>query len=87
MWGSYRVNIENYNLQGEPTNWPNLMKHQVTTKKIVRMGNNISSLCASNNNNKVMKNILENAYLYEGKIDCFHDGNHYTLMKYAFIGG
>lgn len=30
----------------------NLMKHQVTTKKIVRMGNNISSLCASNNNNK-----------------------------------
>ena len=46
-------------LQGEPrkryyrVNPANLMKHQVTTKKIVRMGNNISSLCASNNNNKV----------------------------------
>jgi len=28
------------------------MKHKVTGKRIVKMGNNISSLCSSNNNNK-----------------------------------
>jgi len=28
------------------------MKHKVTGKKIVRMGNNLSSLCSSNNNNR-----------------------------------